>query len=147
MKNIATSRDYQRNDFVKNLYSSLRIKTQETLKASNKFASRANAYLQDGLEPEECVELLILDGLNREASVRYVEMAQEQHRDYLQDSDATEYGFTFEDSTGRIWSSNDIKKVVTATSDEEAWDKVEDLLNSDDRYELEKVLSIERYDR
>lgn len=142
MKNIATSRDYQRSDFVNTLYANLRKKTKETLIASNKFAARANSYLQDGLEPEECVELLILDGLSREASIRYVDMAQEQGQ--LED-DSYEYGFTFEDSTGRIWSSNDIKKVVTASSDEEAWNKIEDLLNSDDKYEVEKILTVERH--
>jgi len=143
MKNIATSRDYQRNDFVNTLYANLRKKTHEALVDSNRFAARAISYLKDGLDPEECVELLILDGLNREAAVRYVEMSQEHTK--LEDENSYEYGFTFEDSTGKIWSSNDIKKVVIASTDEEAWDKVEDFLNSDDKYELEKVLTIERY--
>ena len=145
MKNTITSRDIQRDNFVKTLYANIRRKTKKAIIDHNKMASRANTYLNDGLDPNECVELLILDGLTRDAASNYVEMAQDKNSDsdnkIIQNTN--EYSFSFEDSFGKIWSSQEIHKTILASSHEEAWRKTEELLNDSEEYESEKILSVE----
>lgn len=142
MKRTATSNDIQRNDFIKSLYEKMHKETADAYKEHRKNAMRASAYLQDGLSPSECVELLILDGLTREASSKYVDMAEDQN--VVEDEGQYTYSFTFEDTHGRIWNSHEIGRVVTANNDEDAWMKAESFLSDDNEYESESILSVDK---
>jgi hypothetical protein len=144
MKNFITNKDTQRNDFVKVLYDNLRKQTKSAIDEHTRFASRAISYIDDGLEPREVIELLILDGAPREAALRYVAMAEDRSSE-LSDTDGLhEYAFTFEDSYGKIWSSCEIRRTIKASCDEEAMQKAEEFLSDDMEYEIEKIISVER---
>ena len=144
MKRTITNRDVQRTDFVKNLYEGLRKSTREAENQHKKLTYMASSYLSDGLEPEECVELLVIDGISRDASINYVRMAQDNMVD---DGDGLhEYSFVFEDSFGKMVSSHEINKMIKASSDQEAWEKAEEFLSDDTDFEIEKILSVSRFE-
>jgi hypothetical protein len=145
MKRTITTRDVQRTDFVKNLYESLRKNTREAIVQHNKLTRKASIYLSDGLDPSECTELMILDGISREAASNYVKMAQDSNID--EDADGLyDYSFTFEDSFGKLVSSHEINKIIKASNDQDAWNKAEEFLNDDIECEAEKIGSVERID-
>lgn len=145
MKRTITNRDVQRTDFVKNLYENLRKNTKEAIDLHKKLTVKASSYLKDGLDPDECIELMILDGISREAASKYVEMA---HDSNAQDEDEGlyDYSFVFEDSFGKLVSSHEIDKMIKAASDQEAWQKAEEFVSDDTEYEAEKIVSVERID-
>lgn len=142
MSKNATARDLQRNDFIENLYRSLRKKTKQALASREKWIKTATQYIEDGMEKDECVELLMIDGLSKEAASAYVDMAIEESEHG--DADI-EYSFQFEDSFGRIWSSSDIGKFVKASNDEDAWARSEELIFSEaEEYNPEKLISVNK---
>jgi hypothetical protein len=141
MKISSTSNnDKARLEFVENLYKNLRKETQSALNYRNKLLSKANNYLDDGVTEEECVELLVIDGVERNIAERYVQLAQNsalkggQYR----------YSFQFEDVYGKLWSSYDIGKEIYASNEEDAWEKAEEAILSDTSIEPERVVSIDR---
>lgn len=142
MKKIVTSRDLQRNDFVKSLYEKIHRNAVDAYKEHRKNAMKASSYLRDGLSPSECVELLILDGLTREASMKYVDMAEDAYEP--EEAGRYTYSFTFEDTHGRIWNSHEIGKIITADNDEDAWIKAEAFLGDDSQYESELIVSVDK---
>jgi hypothetical protein len=144
MKNYNTSLDTQRNDFVKTLYDNLRKQTKSAIDEHTRMASRAISYIEDGLEPREAMELLILDGVSRESALRYIAMAEDKSSELSDEEGLHEYAFTFEDSYGKIWSSCEIKRTIKASCDEEAMQKAEEFLSDDMDYEIEKIISVER---
>ena len=141
MKTTITSNEIQRNDFIKNLYEQIKVTTKKEIAEHERFASIANHYMEDGLEPEECVELLIVDGLDRDAAAQYVDMAF----DCKEASEALDdYTFTFEDSRGRVWSSCDVNIIIKASCEDDAWQQAEDMITSSDNLEIESVISVEK---
>lgn len=138
-KNLSSGREAQRTDFVENLYKGLRNKTISALANHEKIISLASDLIRDGLEADECTELLIIEqGLSREAAESYVNLIKSQNSEALV-SDINEYSFQFEDENGLILSSYDINRTVQASSEEEAWEKAEEILQTIEAAELIKV--------
>jgi len=142
MTRVTTNRDIQRLTFVESLHASLRKEAARVLEDHKKFNTLASSYLSDGLDESECVELLMIDGLSREAAESYTAMAVNTEEEIEEDA-LFEYSFQFEDNYAKIWSSYDIGKTIKASGDEEAWRKAEGLLN-DEGTNVHKVLSVTR---
>lgn len=139
MSRPSTSMDVQRVTFVESLHNSLKKQATKAIADHQRFIVLASSYVEDGLEEKECVELLMIDGLSREASESYVSMVQsnkEEHPDSLM-----EYSFQFEDRSGSVLSSYDIGKIIRASDDEDAWIRAEELLSD---MESQKLLSVSR---
>jgi len=142
MKSLSTGRENQRTDFVDSLYKSLKIKVQAAVGKHNRLSVLASTFLSDGLDPQECVELLIIEGnISREAATAYINMAQAQSP-VTENGD--EYSFQFEDSHGKIWSSHDIGITVYASSDDEAWEKAEETIFTNLSIDPDKVIGVDR---
>jgi len=149
MRASSTSRDIQRVTFVESLHNSLRKNDVKKALADNtRFLKLAHSYLEDGLDESESIELLMIDGLSRDAAESCVSMASSQIEDaeQLQEEEGYEYSFQFEDSYGKIWSSYDINRTVRAYSEQEAWVKAENLLIDDDEgtFDPPRVISVSR---
>ena len=141
MKNPTTGRDIQRSEFVDSLYNNLRRKTAEKIKNHEKLVLMASSYVKDGLELSECTELLMIEGdINREAAEGYINMVVNSS----EDKGLYEYSFQFEDSDGKLWSSHDIRKVVRASNEDEAWTKAEEAISEETTIDGEKVISVNR---
>jgi len=126
MKGSSTGRENQRTDFVDSLYKNLRNKTEAAIGKHSRLSKLASTFLSDGLDPQECIELLIIDGgISRDAASAYVNMAQAESPVA---EDGNEYSFQFEDTHGKIWSSHDIGMTIHASSDTEAWEKAEETI-------------------
>jgi hypothetical protein len=142
MKITSTGRDLQRSEFVDSLYNSLRKKTAAKIDDHKKIISMASSYVSDGLEESECIELLIIEnGLSREAATGYVNMVRESSVD---NGNGDEYSFQFEDVNGKAWSSHDIGKILTASSESEAWEKAEKIIESIPNIEGDRVTSVSK---
>jgi len=141
MKNQSTNRDIQRVSFVESLHESLQKQSSKTLANHDKFTTLAKSYVSDGLSESESIELLMIDGLSREASENYVSLAQYdfEDEDYMH-----EYSFQFEDDYGRIWSSYDINKTVKASNDNEAMTKAQDISDPDQDIYAARIISVSR---
>jgi len=141
MNKVITNRDVQRATFVESLYSSLRKQTKQAFSDHQRFAKIASSYVHDGLEDSECIELLMIDGLSREAAEGYLNMVKTSNADM--DNDNPEYSFQFEDEEGSIFTSHDIGKMVQASSDEDAWKRAEETLDISLPYHA-RVISVTR---
>ncbi len=139
MNKISTNRDMQRLTFVESLHNSLRKQAVKAILDQNKFISLASNYVEDGLNDNECVELLMIDGLSREVAENYVLMAQSNIEEM---NDLQDYSFQFEDESGRIWSSFDIDKTIKAINDNDAWEKAEGMLEEIDGIKIVSVQKI-----
>jgi len=128
MSNQFTNRDIQRATFVESLHNSLNKQTAKAISEHKKYAKIAESYMNDGLDESECVELLVIDGINREAAESYVAMVKESNLDQDIHS-GIEYSFQFDDN-GLLMSSYDIGKTIIASSEDEAWTKAEEVLNT-----------------
>jgi hypothetical protein len=134
-----TGMDKQRVDFVESLHNSLKKQAVKAILEHNKFVTLATSYMGDGLEESECVELLMIDGLDREAAESYTALViskKGQSEEIL-----SNYSFQFEDGQGCVYSSYDIGKVIQAASDEDAWEKAEESLNETG---VQKIISVNR---
>ena len=126
MKNPTTGIGTQRADFIESLYASLHKKTSKAIENQGKLIAMAASYLNDGLESNECAELLMIEGgLSRKSAEDYISMAKTNPTQSTKD----EYVFQFEDDSGNRMSSYEIRKVITASSEKEARDKAEEILN------------------
>jgi len=135
-----TSRDIQRVTFVESLYNSMKKQASKAIADHNRFVVLATSYIDDGLKESECVELLMIDGLGREAAESYATMALSHEE--AREEQLPQYNFRFEEN-GKIWSSYDIGSVVEASNDDGAWEKAQDLLG--DKYGDEyNLLSVNR---
>lgn len=144
MKKNVTGREIQRVDFVESLYKNLKKQTRQAEAMQERWIKMASIYIDDGMTEEECAELLIIDGLNREAARGYAEMAVSNLNG---ECGEFEYSFQFEDIDGRVWSSSDLGKIVKASSDQEAWTKAEDVIFSDIyECEPERLVSVDKID-
>jgi len=143
MNRPITDRDVQRVTFVDALYSNLKKQAAVALADQQKLFTLASSYLHDGLEYGECVELLMIDGLSREAAESYVSKAMSQEE--LENVEGLhDYSFQFEDIDGKRWSSYDIGRLVKASSDKDAWNKAEEMLDSEPDLDLEKIILVTR---
>ena len=142
MSKPSTSRDIQRATFVESLNNSLKKQAARAIVEQKRFIVLAKSYVEDGLEEKECIELLMIDGLNREASEGYVTMAL-ANQEASQDACDGEYSFKFEDDNGRILCSYDIGKTIHASTDEEAWEQAEQLMRDMD-VGASKLLNVQR---
>jgi len=142
MKISSTSNNDQgRISFVENLYKTLRQETKAAMKDRDHVVATASSYLDDGVTEAECVELLVIDGISRQAAESYVKLAQSN---VPQGIGQHEYNFQFEDVYGKLWSSYDIHREVYASSDEEAWERAEEAIFSDPSIEPERIVSVDR---
>jgi len=137
----STTRDIQRATFIEGLHNSLKKQASQAIKEQTKFITLASSYIEDGLEESECIELLMIDGLSREAAESYASMAQteEESKDKL-----NEYSFQFEDAYGKVYSSYDIGETVRALDEDLAVEKADELLCASSKIEHSKVLSVSR---
>lgn len=142
MSRPSTSMDMQRATFVESLHNSLKKQATQAIADHKRFIALASSYIEDGLDDKECVELLMIDGLSREASESYISMVQSNKEE--NSNDLSEYSFQFEDDNGMILSSFDIGKTIRASDDDEAWTRAEELLSSESGVENQKLLSVSR---
>jgi len=140
MTRPVTGMDMQRVTFVESLHSSLKKQASKAIAEHRRYASLAKSYLDDGLEESECVELLMIDGLSREAAESYAAMVKSETEDT---GDLAEYSFQFEDEFGTILSSFDLGKTIMAANDEEAWEKTEEMMENLS-HEGTKLVSVTR---
>jgi len=138
----STTRDLQRITFVESLHDALKQQANKAIKDQKKFLVLANSYMVDGLEENECIELLMIDGLSREAAESYTSMTLSDQD--VDDTSPYEYSFQFEDVYGKVWSSCDIGEGIKAANDKEAWEKAELMLNATEKIESDKILSVSR---
>jgi len=141
----------QRTLFVDSLYMHLKKEAQKVKEEYNKHASTARDYVESGLSESEAVELLIVDGLDRDAAKGYIAMAKDmgsgatgEDDKYNGYKDHKEYSFVFEDVYGNVFTSHDIDKVITASSRKQAFRKACSLIGDDNDYEIQSILSVER---
>jgi hypothetical protein len=144
MKNHPTNLDVQRVAFVESLHASLQKQTQETVREHERLISLASSYVNDGLSESESIELLMIDGLGREAAENYVSLAACESSMDEEENSLPEYIFQFEDESGKIWSSYDINKTIRAASKEEALEKISEIEDPDLEIYPSKVISIDR---
>lgn len=135
-----TSLSKEKLTFVENLHGYFLKQARKTIEEQNKIVTLAKSYLKDGLRDEECVELLIIDGLSREAAENFTSMASNKLEE--QSDGLTEYSFQFEDIYGKVWSSHDINKIIRAGSNKEAWEEAERYLDSQANFEVDKIISV-----
>jgi hypothetical protein len=132
----------QRTLFVDSLYAHLKKEAEKVKIEYNKFASTAREYIESGLSESEAVELLVVDGLDRDAALGYISMAKEMGGS--EDGEDKEFSFVFEDIYGNVFSSHDINRTITASSNKEAFQIACSLIGDDNDYEIQSILSVER---
>lgn len=142
MSKPSTSRDIQRATFVESLHNSLKKQAAHAIVEQRKFIALAKSYVEDGLEEKECIELLMIDGLNREAAEGYILQALSNKTASTDDGEG-EYSFKFEADNGNILCSYDIGKTIHASTDEEAWEQAEQIMSQLD-LGASKLLNIQR---
>lgn len=142
MSKSSTSRDMQRATFVESLHNSLKKQAEKAIVEQKRFIALAKSYVEDGLEEKECVELLMIDGINREAAEGYVSMAL-SNKEASSDDNDVEYSFKFEDDNGRVLCSYDIGRTIHARNAEEAWEQAEQIMSEMD-VGASKLLNIQR---
>jgi hypothetical protein len=136
-----TTRDIARTAFVESLYTNLKKQTASAIADHEKNINKARAYVSDGLDYDECVELLTIDGLNKDAAISYLAMV-EANTTPVENDGRHEYCFQFEDIYGKLYSSYEIGKIVKASNEEEAWIQAESLMDGDE--DFEGIISINR---
>lgn len=161
----------QRTYFVNNLYNEMKKQDQKTKVEFEKFASLAEEYISDGLSEDEAIELLLVDGITREAANSYLDMAKDNlqedisnkanngfysekenlEEDYNskfmdEEDNANQYSFIFEDSYGNVFSSYDIDEIITANCKKEAFKIASSFIGDENPYEIEKIISVEKID-
>ncbi|MFA7219536.1 MAG: hypothetical protein WC119_03460 [Synergistaceae bacterium] len=140
MKNSSTKGEIQRLDFVESLYKQMHLQTKSAIEERDRIVATAAMYIEDGVSEEEAVELLVIDGISRDSAESYVQLVEANNG--LDGNH--EYSFQFEDIYGKLWSSYDINRIITASSDEEAWMKAEEAIYSDPSIEPDKIVSIDK---
>jgi hypothetical protein len=132
----------QRTLFVDSLYAHLKKEAEKVKTEYNKFANTARDYVESGLSDSEAAELLVVDGLDRDAALSYVAMAKEMGDS--SEGEEQEFSFVFEDIYGNVFSSHDIERTITASCDKEAFQKACSLIGDDNDYEIQSILSVEK---
>jgi hypothetical protein len=136
MSKQASNSDFMRATFIDGLHNSLKKQANAAIKDYKNQSKIAKSYLDDGLTESECIELLVIDGLERSAATSYTAMALNG----MEESESPEYSFQFEEN-GAVWSSHDVGISITASTDEEAWSKAEEALNTLN-LEAQRIISV-----
>jgi hypothetical protein len=132
----------QRTLFVDSLYAHLKKEAEKVKVEYKKHASTARDYIESGLSDSEAAELMVVDGLDRDAAFSYIAMAKEMGGS--SNGEEREFSFVFEDIYGNVFSSHDISKTITASSNQEAFQKACTLIGDDNDYEIQSILSVEQ---
>ena len=98
MKITSANEDVRKLSFVDSLYKQMRIQTKAAIEDHGRIVELASIYLEDGLSDNECRELLVIEGLKREAAASYVQLAKSKHQHL---DGRYEYSFQFEDVYGK----------------------------------------------
>ena len=134
----ATSREIQRSIFSDSLFKQLEDMERSAGSRNASLAAKASEYSEDGLAPDEIVDMLILDGFPSELSRNHVEMGLTARAEF-----EDEWDFTYEDAHGRIWRGSQLGVTVAGASKEEAIAAAEALVASGE-IRLERVIDAER---
>ena len=133
----ATGRDVQRNLFL----GSLRSQLTHLDDIHSNLMKSASEYLDQGMDYRETQELLILDGHNTEVVKACIAKLAESPSDEISE-EGKKYGFNAEDGAGRTFSHADLGIVITASSENEAWEKAEEIVANSTAGCLERVVDI-----
>ena len=142
MTRLSTNMDFQRATFVESLYASLKKQASKVVQDQEKFIILASSYLSDGLEESECVELLMIDGLERDTAESYTALAMSN--EVRPETALNEYSFQFEDAYGKLYTSFDIGKTVKAANEEDARIKTEEIIYNEQDIEPGQIISVTR---
>ena len=129
----ATARSVQSAIFI----GSLRKELDKLESQRSRMVEAANAYLNEGCSSDEVKELLIIDGYNASSVTSYVKELEEGDKGTKRQaskasSGIPKWGFSLEDSYGRIITSSDLKVDIEASTEEEAWARTEKFLSDTD---------------
>ena len=91
----------------------------------------ARQYLDEGCTSQEAKELLAIDGHPAEFIPAAIRMASQENHDHDREGSLQKWGFNAEDSYGRIVTHADMNVEIQASSKDEAWQKTEELVDSD----------------
>ena len=134
----ATSRTVQRAMFLDNLREQLDKMAVSCRK--DELVKSAREYVSDGCSEVEVEELLVIDGFDRDmvkacVTGLFLEASESP-------SSSMQWGFDVEDSYGRITSHADLGIEITASTEQEATDKVSDIVSKSDDDASERVISV-----
>ena len=132
----------QKTLFVDSLYAHLKKEAEKVKTEYTKYASTAREYLESGLSDLEAAELMIVDGLDRDAALGYIAMAKDVGG--CDSGEDEEFSFVFEDTYGNIYSSHDINITITASNETDAFIQASSLIGDDNEYEIQNILSVDR---
>jgi len=134
----ATSREIQRSIFSDSLFKQLEDMEKCAGSRNASLAAKASEYREEGLAPDEVVDMLILDGFPSELSRNHVKMGTT-----AQAESGDRWDFTYEDAYGRIWRGSQLGITVAANSKDEAIAAAVELVASGE-IQLERVIDAER---
>jgi len=140
--NKATSREIQRSLFSDSLFGELE-KMEMTAESRNAtLAAAAAEYTEEGLDPDEVIDMLIIDGFPSKLSRKHVEMGIRAVA-----SEPTEgWDFLYEDGRGKIWRGSQLGMTVAGETREEAIDAARELVASSD-LKFERIIDAERIEK
>lgn len=146
MRNKAYSEnlDFKKADFIENFYKILKSKNQSAIKENQKNISLMKKYISYGLEEGECIELFVSNGMNRNIADSYFKLAKEQNFD--EQHNLKKYSFKFETEDQEIFNSFDIKKIIKASSYDEACDLAEKFLENSEDFSNCKLITVSLID-
>mgnify|MGYP006282954821 CR=1 FL=1 len=136
----ATSREIQRSIFSDSLFRELEMMERNAGSRNYRLAAKAMEYQDDGLEPDEIVDMLILDGFPAELSREHVMACAAASQI---DTQGDLWDFLYEDANGKIWRGSQMDMTVTGETREEAMSNAADLIASGD-IQLERIVDAER---
>lgn len=124
--------------FLESYYNELNKKAQKAVSSQSKWLKIASSYVQDGMDTKECSELLSIDGLPKDVAFRYAQMAMDKQSD-----NGDLYSFEFETIYGEIIYSSEINKYINASSEEDAWNQAQLILENEmQEYEPDHIVSV-----
>jgi len=134
----STGNEIQRTLFL----SSLRQELNKIADIHTKIVSSAREYLSQGMNVEETKELLMIDGFDSEL----IKSCMNQFSHSIDPANiitGKRWGFDVEDTYGRITTSADLGKVITAASEDEAWEKAEEFITTEDSDKgMERIVEV-----
>jgi len=138
----ATSREIQRSIFSDSLFKELEAMERSTESRNTSLGIKAAEYRNEGLDPSDIVDMLILDGFPPALSRQYVETSTAASYIDMQE-ECPLWDFLYEDASGRIWRGSQLGMTVTGEDREEAIKNAAALVASGD-IQLERVIDAER---
>ena len=139
----ATSREVQRSIFTDSLFKELEMMEKSAESRNATLAARALQYCDEGLVPDEVVDMLILDGFPSELSRTYVSMGMGKEASA---DPGTQWDFLYEDANGRIWRGSQLGITVAGATRDEAIAAARILVESRD-IRLERIIDAEQIEK